>query len=332
MWREWLGDRSQWHSRVPAGSAKAYLAATIFVAIAGLARWGLGFLDDGILPFPTFYPAVFFATVVGGVGAGVFAAALAATLGWGFMAPHFAFFPLSPEQEISLFLYLVSALLLVWGGEHYRTITKRLVDEEGLRQLAVEELSHRLKNKITTLQSIVSFQLREHPHLRNEVTKRLMALSKADGLIMGTAGKGADLRGILSTELGPYELSRMSLEGPDIILSPKPALMMALVTHELATNAAKYGALSSPAGRVSVNWSLSNRMMSIEWRESDGPIVTVPARNGFGLRLLSRAFETCGGSVETDFETSGLICRMKLSLPAPTGEIATTALLDRPAA
>ncbi len=210
MWREWLGDRSQWHSRVPAGSAKAYLAATIFVAIAGLARWGLGFLGDGILPFPTFYPAVFFATVVGGVGAGVFAAALAATLGWGFMAPHFAFFPLSPEQEISLFLYLVSALLLVWGGEHYRTITKRLVDEEGLRQLAVEELSHRLKNKITTLQSIVSFQLREHPHLRNEVIKRLMALSKADGLIMGTAGKGADLRGILSTELGPYELSRMS--------------------------------------------------------------------------------------------------------------------------
>ena len=312
---KWLGVDGNWDVRASAGSADAYLAATIFVAIAAIVRWGLGFLDHDIMPFPTFYPAVFFATVVGGAGAGIFAVGLGATLGWwAFTEPHFALFPLKPGQEISLFLFIVAALLVVWGGEHYRAITQRLQNEEGLRKLAVDELVHRLKNKIATLQAVVSFQLREHPHLRNEVAKRLTALSKVDDLILGTVGKGADLRGILSTELGPYELSRVSLEGPDIILSPKPALMMALVVHELATNAAKYGALSSPAGKVSVNWALSNKTVSMEWRESDGPMVIPRAGDGFGRRLLPRALKSLGGSVETDFEKTGLTCRMKFAL------------------
>jgi two-component sensor histidine kinase len=89
---------------------------------------------------------------------------------------------------------------------------------------------------------------------------------------------------------------------------------MALMVHELATNAAKYGALSQPAGKLSIQWSLADRTLNLEWRETDGPLVASPAHRGFGLQLLSRALEQFSGAVEMTFETSGLICRMKAML------------------
>jgi two-component sensor histidine kinase len=93
-----------------------------------------------------------------------------------------------------------------------------------LRKLAVEELAHRLKNKIATIQSVLSYQLREHPRLRDDIIARLIALSATDELIMATQGRGASIRDILSTELGAYEMSRIAMEGPDVFLSPKLAM------------------------------------------------------------------------------------------------------------
>lgn len=90
--------------------------------------------------------------------------------------------------------------------------------------LAVEELAHRLKNKIASIQSIISYQLREQPQLRDDIIARLVALSATDDLIMAAQGRGASLRAILSTELKPYGLARISIEGPDIILSPTRAI------------------------------------------------------------------------------------------------------------
>jgi two-component sensor histidine kinase len=105
------------------------------------------------------------------------------------------------------------------------------------------------------------------------------------------------------------------MDGPDIILTPTLALTMALMVHELATNAAKYGALSQPAGKVSLQWSLADRTLNFEWRESGGPPVASPTHRGFGLQLLSRALEQFSGTVEMNFDASGLVCRMKAMLP-----------------
>jgi HWE histidine kinase len=91
---------------------------------------------------------------------------------------------------------------------------------------------------LATIQSIISFQLRDDPQIRDAILSRLTALSATDDLIMATQGQGAGLRGILSAELRPYGVSRVSMEGPDVLLPPKLALMMALLVHELATNAA----------------------------------------------------------------------------------------------
>ena len=321
--------RVNWQSRVRPGSAEAYTFATICVVVASLARWGLGLLSDGILIFPTFYPAVLFAALIGGAGAGTFAAILGGIIGWWvFMPPQFTF-SLTLAQQIGLLTYLVASLLIVWGADHYRRLMQRLEneeklhkDEERFRKLAVEELAHRLKNKLATIQSIISFQLRDDPQIRDAILSRLTALSATDDLIIATQGQGARLRDILSAELRPYEISRVSMEGADILLPSNLALMMALLVHELATNAAKYGALGSSMGNLSIRWSVADGRLELEWRESGGPAVTAPTYRGFGTRLFSRALEQFGGAVEAAFATTGLICKLSLALQESAPSIA----------
>ena len=162
--------RVNWPSRVRPGSAEGYAFATLCVVIASLLRWGLGLLSENILPLPTFYPAVLFSALIGGAGAGAFAAILGGLIGWwAYMPPHFTFFPVTFGQQIGLLMYFSASLLIVWGADHYRKITKRLEDEEKFRKLAVDELAHRLKNKLATIQSIISFQLRDDPQIRDAI-------------------------------------------------------------------------------------------------------------------------------------------------------------------
>jgi two-component sensor histidine kinase len=180
--------------------------------------------------------------------------------------------------------------------------------------------------------AIISYQLREQPRLRDDIIAGLVALSATDDLIMTAQGRGASIRAILSTELKPYGLARISMEGPDIILTPTLALTLALIVHELATNAAKYGALSVPAGKLSIQWSLADRILNLDWRETGGPVVVSPTHRGFGLKLLSRAFEQFGGNVEMTFETNGLVCQMKALLPDSTASIVPDDQPSSPAA
>lgn len=199
------------------------------------------------------------------------------------------------------------------AAEHYRGLTKRLEDEQKFRELAVEELAHRLKNKVATIQSIVSLRLREDPQARDEIVSCLGSLRATDDLVIVAQGKGARIGDILSAELRPYDVAQISIEGPEILLSPKLALTLALLFHELATNAAKYGALSRSVGKISVIWSHSDPWLDLEWRESGGPPVTVPNHRGFGTRLFLRALRQFGGKVEATFASTGLSC--KLSVP-----------------
>ena len=300
---------------IPAGSAEAYAFATLCVAVAAAVRWVAGLWFGGIVPFATFFPAVLLAALVGGIGPGILAAIAGGTIGWwAFMAPPMAFFPLKPGQVISLIAYLITSLIIVWAAEHYRRLTKRLEDEQKFRELAVEELVHRLKNKVATIQSIVSLRLREDPQARDEIVNCLGALRATDDLIIAAQGRGARIGDILSAELRPYDVTRISIEGPEIFLSPKLALTMALLFHELATNAAKYGALSQQIGKISVRWSHADPWLNLKWRESEGPPVSVPNHRGFGTRLFLRALEQFGGKVEATFASTGLICELSVPL------------------
>ena len=296
----WLGIGSKF--RIRPGSAAAYIFALVLVVAASVARWSLGLVDYETPLYSTYYPAVLFATVVGGSGAGAFAATAGGLFGWlAFTPAHFAILPVTFAPEVKFATYLFVSFLFVWGTDHYRRLAKRLQDEESLRILAVEELGHRLKNKHATILSIISYQLREAPRLRTEISNRIIALSRTDDLIMASQGKGACIRDVLATELGPYELSRTALHGPDFHIPPRLALTMALIVHELATNAAKYGALSTAAGKLTIGWSLEGKRLNLEWRECGGPPVAAPTHHGFGQRLLSRALDQFAGTVAMSF-------------------------------
>lgn len=301
--------------RVRAGSSEAYVFATLCVVVASLLRWALVWIPDPISAFPTYYPAVFFAALIGGLGPGAFAAIAGGFIGWwAFIPQRYELLLLKSGQEFNLAAYLFASLLIVWGANRLRALTKRVESEERFRKLAAEELAHRLKNKLATFQSIVSYQLREHPQIRDDILSRLNALSVTDGLVIAAEGRGAHLYDILSAELAPYGASRVYLNGPNAFLSPKLALTMALVFHELATNAAKHGALSDPVGRLSINWVVSERQLSLKWHESGGPIVSAPHRRGFGTRLLSGALDHFDGNLNMAFEPAGLVCRIDLKL------------------
>ena len=158
--------------------------------------------------------------------------------------------------------------------------------------------------------------MRDQPQVRNDILDRIGALTATDELIEQAHGRGAFVRDIINAELGPYVTTRVTIQGPNVLLPPKYALTVALLVHELATNSAKYGSLSVPDGRVSLQLTTSDDLLHIEWQESDGPPVSAPPKHGFGLRLLSRALKQFGGGTEVLFEPTGLVCRMNLTLPA----------------
>jgi two-component sensor histidine kinase len=301
-------------SRPP--STKAYVLAVLCVTAASLLRWVIGYVTDDVFVFASYYPAVLFATYVGGATVGIFAALLSAVIGWwAFIPPHFAYTPLTPDVATKLLAFLVASALIVWGADRYRRLMERLESEEELRNLAVSELGHRLKNKIATIQSVISVKLRDDPQTKAAILGVLNSLSATDDLILATQGNGARIRDIFGAEISPYDISRASMEGPDVLLPPTLAMTMALVVHELATNSAKYGALAAATGKLSIGWAISDGNMTINWRERDGPAVAPLTHRGFGTQLLSRAFTQFGGSIESSFEPNGLTCKMSLALP-----------------
>ena len=300
-----------------AGSTGAYLLAVLTVALAFFLRLLLGFLDPDASPFATLYPAILFAALWGGVRAGIFAVVFGGTLAWwAFFDPRFTFVPpLTFGKQLSLVIYLIAALMIVTGADYCRRLAKSLKDEEELRNLTVKELGHRLKNKVATIQAIIALQLRGNAPVRDAIFQRLGALSSVDTLIEAADGQGAILRDVIGAELGPYHTSNVSVaSGPAVLLPPKLALVLALLFHELATNAAKYGALSVPSGRVLISWTLVEGRLNLEWRELGGPAVKIPRHNGFGSQLLSRALKQFDGSVELIFDPAGLNCKMSLAI------------------
>ncbi len=203
---------------------------------------------------------------------------------------------------------------------------------EDQRVLLLNELNHRIKNTLATVQSITEQTLRAakvDPAIRNDLTNRLMAVSDAHNVLVDESWAGADLGTIVRRTLAPHDhkdISRFRIDGPLVWLSPQQAVAMALALHELATNALKYGALSTASGQVEIAWNLSHnelgaRQISLFWRELGGPPVTPPARTGFGTRLIARTFgQESGGQARIDYLPQGVQCAMQLPLSV-SGEV-----------
>lgn len=196
-------------------------------------------------------------------------------------------------------------------------ITERRAAEKQQKVLAAE-LSHRVKNALTVVQALAS-QTAAHctslEEFQNVFLGRLRAFAKAHSQLIERAWEGGDLKAIIEDALSLHGERIDITEGPAISMKPKAALALNMILHELATNALKYGALSTEAGRVQVSWTVieekDGRMLHLHWQESGGPAVKAPERKGFGTKLIeqSMAFEL-GGKVHLDFDPGGLRCEL----------------------
>ena len=185
------------------------------------------------------------------------------------------------------------------------------------RELLTNELNHRVKNTLAAIQAIAHNTLRQGvtPEVRQAFINRLMALSKAHDLLTEQNWRGAELHDLMERVRNGYASDdRLQLSGPRLWLRPNAALAVSLTMNELATNAAKYGALSNGDGRVDIRWDREgqNAPLIINWVEQDGPAVRVPERKGFGWRLIHSAFAEAGGKAEIDFAATGLRCRIEV--------------------
>jgi two-component sensor histidine kinase len=267
------------------------------------------------LPFITFFPAVLVAAYFCGTGPSILVLIVSAVTGaiWGapndasettFLIASFLLFTLLSGVNVALVHVLMATLDKV-----------RLRDQ----QLGIinRELKHRIKNLFSIANSVCLQTIksgRSIDDMAHAISGRLMAIAAAQDLLTATAADGADLRALadaLVTTLAPHP-SRLAIDGPPVQLPVDAATPFALVLHELATNALKYGAWSSEAGMVEVTWTKESIRLLFRWRERDGPAVAPPIREGLGRTLITNSLP--GATVTHDIKADGLECRIALPL------------------
>ncbi|MEN3792139.1 HWE histidine kinase domain-containing protein [Fulvimarina sp. MAC3] len=208
-----------------------------------------------------------------------------------------------------------------------RDITEEKAAAERQR-LLINELNHRVKNTLATVQSIAAQTFRAEatdPAIRAVFDSRLSALSVAHNVLVDDNWESASLKSVVERAVSPHlsvesDDQRFKLEGPDSRLHSKVAVTLAMALHELTTNAAKYGALTVPEGQVLVQWSLAaledgREQLDLYWEERNGPTVEPPARKGFGSRLIERQLPMeFAGSAELRYLPSGVVCRVQIPL------------------
>ena len=229
---------------------------------------------------------------------------------------------------------LVSLLFgfMIWRQVHARLAAEReivaRIAAEAHQKLLLDELNHRVKNTLATVQSIAAQSLRHGSDVgsvRESFEARLIALSQAHNLLTRDNWRGASLAELAHTELAPYggaHGERVATIGEEVWLTPSTAVALGMAFHELATNAVKYGALSGAEGRVDVTWTVTpagnDRQLRIVWREQGGPPVAKPERRGFGSRVIVGGLaHQLDGVVDLAFAPTGVVCTIVFRLPAP---------------
>jgi two-component sensor histidine kinase len=288
------------------------------LALSTAARWCLSLIRPDVF-FTPYIPAVFFATAFGGYRIGTATALAGGALG---VTVNFSNATADFARMALLVIYLIVCGLTIWGIGHYRSIaskqreiSKRLTQEEGYRKLVVAEFQHRLKNKLSTIHAVLHQILQGQPQIWASIDHRIRALSATDDLIARVDGSGCDIKDLLLSELGPYGHVRFTLNGNPLFLPAKLAVSLALIFHELATNAGKYGAFSSAQGLLQVSWSVSDDRLNITWDETEGPPVGAIGKPGFGTKLLNSALKPFDGKTEIAFLKTGVHCTMQCRIP-----------------
>lgn len=295
----------------------------------------------GLLPWLFFIPFIVLFGLVFGRGAGIYASVLSTIVAAFTIGSLQNDLWMSGPQWAGSILFLVVTAALAWLSAELRSAFARyrrlaaqhaetnevLKQAEAQQLLLNDELSHRLKNVLAVVQSIVSQTLRQSPDLalaNTALSARLVALGDATTVLTANSWASADMMAMITKVLGPHgEIgNRIRVDGPPLTLNPRGALAFALALHELATNAAKYGALSNATGHVELTWTIESGhqgepRLRLLWQEIGGPPVMPPTRRGFGSTMIERSLKSYfRGEAKMDYRPEGLRFEIECELEA----------------
>ncbi|MGY4227817.1 PAS domain S-box-containing protein [Bradyrhizobium sp. USDA 4503] len=207
--------------------------------------------------------------------------------------------------------------VIVGASKIARDITEQKRVQERISVLA-REAEHRSKNVLANVSAMVNLSRADSvDKLKRSVQGRIQALANVHSLFAASRWTGAELTLILKQEMAPYsfgENDRVRTNGPQVLLEPDLAQAIAIVVHELVTNASKYGALSTSHGCIDVTWSDSDRKLQLVWAESNGPKVEAPSHTGFGSKIIQVMAVERKGAVTFDWRPEGMVCRISFPL------------------
>jgi signal transduction histidine kinase/DNA-binding response OmpR family regulator len=219
--------------------------------------------------------------------------------------------------------------IIEWFGAA-RDISERKQAEE-TQQLLIGELNHRVKNILASVQAIMQQTLRrtqDPAAFAESFAGRIQSLARVHSMLTASTWKGAELRSVIGDQLlhGPVDETRITARGPGVYLEPQMTLHIALMLHELGTNAAKHGALSTPDGRVTIGWTVKDQTLQLRWEERGGPPSPAPATRGFGTTLIEQSARSEGGSARMLAGPNGVVWEIALQLPRPSAGSETSPL------
>ena len=312
-----VGRILQVSTRLRQHRSLGYAVAVLAVGVAVLLQW-LGQEQYGGAPFLTIYPAVILATLIGGLGPGILAAVLAGVSQWGVFIPTL--------RWVALVSYVFDAtlcvLLIVFINRTVDLLLLNIDREKQAKQhqhLLAAELHHRIQNLFTVIQAVIRFSLPgdglvREPVIKQRLMNRLQSMSATNRAITDSMGDGVRLSDLINSEIRGFE-SRFDISGAlFMVLGPQLTQNIALILHELVTNALKYGALSAPRGRVSLRLDWLAPVLTFTWQECDGPPAAPPDSAGFGSRILGDFARSFCRKVEASYEPSGF--RYELQIDA----------------
>lgn len=229
---------------------------------------------------------------------------------------------LSRTEDSAHFLVRITPYLA--GNEDVEGAVVTLVDISTLAQaeehqkVLIAELNHRVKNMLAVIITVVKTSMRGkgvEQHVLETLINRLHGMARAYSLLSERSWTTVGIRDIIQEEIAPFDSQRINVSGRNVDLLPSQALAMSMVIHELATNAAKYGALSNSKGTLEVRWKNTQGRLALEWTERDGPDAIEPERNGFGFVLIEGQIQNqLNGKLETTFGTEGFSLKMEFPL------------------
>jgi two-component sensor histidine kinase len=295
-------------ARVEPYSIDALTIALICLGAATALRFVGSWTSSDFL-FATYFPAILAAGLLAGIPAAVGVTIASALIVRLFFVPSYLHSASQNYGEyVDFLMYLISAALTISFAHYCRVVLKRLHKRNLTNEILANELQHRSKNVCAVLDVIVRKSLADDPERAKKLFGRIKAMMYANELLTASQPQLLTLKQLLLQAFAPHGEDRLEAFGPEISLEPETARHLILLIHELVTNAVKYGALSRLSGRVFVSWQEDGRTVNLNWKESGGPRIECPKKNGFGSQLIACCIKTLSGTMQQNFAPDGFVC------------------------